>query len=328
MQRDQAFRMGQDFLKGTAISGGPASLGLGGIVTLTKQPAQLNQSPGVNAPARNAKVTLGRAEDVLRTVEFRQVLDGLEVYGPTSILSLDVGRGGVVGGAINLRKIGTHGPAVSIISRPTRRGRFLSEFPYQVTTMGEGEDDDKEEHGDSRGRSGASNAAVAPAPLTGRLASTHLIYFEQGKGTLQPAYLFHVLIIGPGGTRTGLDWLVPAVQNTPEPILNHPVREGPNPIFADPSNVPAASRLRAAARHQVRTLHSPGGRCGLAGRRPGLRRQHQRRQPSGAPLLQPGAPSGQGRAVLLELPLAVGADGQPGDRLQSLVPGVRERRPH
>ncbi|MFI5181146.1 MAG: hypothetical protein ACHQPI_07130 [Thermoanaerobaculia bacterium] len=235
--RGQSVRFAETFLRGLGISGSPAMLGVGEIVTLTQQPAQMGSPTGA-AVGGNGGVTLGKRKDVLRTVEFRQMLDGLPVYGPTSILSLDIGPGGVVlGGAIHLRKIGPHGPAVSPISPGDALKQFLTEFPYKVTT-GEGEDDDdaKPPAGGTSKNAPKTGAATVP-DLTGRLVSENLIYFEQGGGNLQPAYLFHVLLMGPTGLQTGLDWLVPAVLQTPEPILNHPITEGPSPILASPSTI-------------------------------------------------------------------------------------------
>ena len=235
--REGALRMALDFLKGQGgMQGGMGKLRVGEIVTLTEQPAQMGQTPGPTGGPQLPAVQTGQAMDVLRTVEFVRTLDGLDVFGPTSILSLDVGMGGVNGGEINLRPIGKPGPKMDIISQSDATTQFLTEFPYPVT-IGKGGDDDEEGKGEDGGRSGTTMGAAAAGGLQGTLQSTRRIYYEQGGQYLQPAYLFRVLITGPLGTAAGMDWLVPAVQRTPEPIINHPFKEGPSPLLAEPTTI-------------------------------------------------------------------------------------------
>ena len=167
----------------------------------------------------------------MRRVEFVRQLDGLDVFGPTSVLSVDIGAGGVAGGAINLRGIGKHGPKVSIISRGDAIKQFMAQFPYPVSTGNGGDDQDG-------GTSASAMAAPAAAGLQGTLLSTRLIYYEQGGQFIQPAYLFNVLIVGPTGARAGLNWLIPAVTDTPEPINNRPVFDLPDPFAPGPGNPP------------------------------------------------------------------------------------------
>ena len=231
--RRQTLRMVMDFLNGPGgMQGGMRDFSVGEIVTLTEQPAQMGQTPGTTGAAIGQllpAVQIGEPMDVLRTVEFVRQLDGLDVLGPTSILSVDIGAEGVAGGAINLRGIGKHGPRMSIISQGDATQQFLAQFPYPVTM---GDDDEGE------GASGTIKSAAAATGLTGRLLSTQLIYYEQGGRFIQPAYLFNVLLVGPTGARAGLNWLIPAVQDTPEPIINQPVFDLPDPFAPGPGTPP------------------------------------------------------------------------------------------
>ncbi len=233
--RRSALRTAMAFVDQIGGSGGMGELTVGGIVTLTEQPAQAAAAGGAGAGIAGAPplgaIQIGRATDVLRTVEFVRTLDGLDVYGPGSILSVDVGAGGVAGGEITLRGVGNPGPPLDIISRGDAMKRFLAEFPYPVT----GDDDEGGE--DDAGGVSASAAAVAGGGLSGELQSVRLIYYEQGGRFVQPAYLFQVSIVGPTGARTGLNWLVPAVLDSPEPIVNRPAGEGPSPLLASPGTV-------------------------------------------------------------------------------------------
>ena len=218
-------RMATEFVSQIGGSGGAGELAVGGIVTLTEQPAQMGPAAGAAGTGVSGQllpaVQVGQAVDVLRTVEFVRVLDGLEVYGPTSILSLDAGAGGVAGGSIGLRPIAPGGREVQIISKRDAFKQFMAQFPYPVT-LG---DDDAADAG--AGEPATAKAAAAANGLSGRLRSQQLIYYEQGQQFVQPAYLFNVVLVGPTGLHTGINFLVPAVQRTPEPILNFPILDLP-----------------------------------------------------------------------------------------------------
>ncbi|HUK14187.1 MAG TPA: hypothetical protein VLW17_12870 [Thermoanaerobaculaceae bacterium] len=206
-----------------------------GETTLTTEQGTMPTPSSPGATARGAStlpaVQLGAPHDVLKSVQFVRKLDGLPVLGPDSILDIDVGAQGVAGGVIDLRGIDPRGKRVRIISEDQALKLFLQQFPYPVTTRGAHDGHD----GANPGAGGASPAADPTAVgLSGRLQSIDLIYYEQGQGIVQPAFLFDVLIVGPTGMKAGMNWLVPAVQDTPEPILNHPPTQGPQPIFATP----------------------------------------------------------------------------------------------
>ena len=232
--RGGALRMALEFLNGAGgMQGAMREFKVGEIVTLTEQPGQVVPAGAAGLTGGTSElpaVQTGQAVDVLRTVEFRRQLDGLDVFGPTSILSVDVGAGGVVGGVIDLRPVAPTGTPVQIISRGDATKQFIQQFPYPVQVGG---DDGEEDAGTTHAASVAGGAAAGA--FVGRLVSTRLIYYEQGGPYLQPAYLFSVVLTGPLGTRTGLTWLLPAVQKTPEPILNFPVVEGPRPLLPETS---------------------------------------------------------------------------------------------
>jgi len=144
----------------------------------------------------------GKPLDVLRTVEFHREMDGLDLRGPSSRLMVDVGGRGIAGGMIALRGVSRQRMPVEIISEDEATDLFRRQFPY-------------------------ANA---------RVVSTELIYFEQGMQYIQPAYKFQAETVGEDGLLTGHVWLVPAVQDTPEPILNEEAGEQIPPVTPDPGN--------------------------------------------------------------------------------------------
>ncbi len=225
--RGGALRMALEFLNGAGgMQGAMREFKVGEIVTLTEQPGQVVPAGAAGLTGGTSElpaVQTGQAVDVLRTVEFRRQLDGLDVFGPTSILSVDVGAGGVVGGVIDLRPVAPTGTPVQIISRGDATKQFVQQFPYPVKVGG---DDDAEEDAGTVHAAAVTGGAAATG-FVGRLVSARLIYYEQGGPYLQPAYLFSVVLIGPLGTRDGVTWLLPAVQRTPEPIRNFPVLDLP-----------------------------------------------------------------------------------------------------
>ncbi len=234
--RRDAFRMAMGFVNQISGSGGMGQLTLGGIVTLTEQPAVAASPAGAGAHAAAIQpgggVQIGQAMDVLRTVAFVRELDGLRVYGPSSIIVVDVAADGVEGGTVALRPPGPAVMQVDIISKQDALKQFMAEFPYPVTRG----DDDEEDA--APGASTQATAAAAGAGLSGRLVSERLIYYEQGMDVVQPAYLFDVILVGPTGLHTGINFLVPAVQNTPEPIRNFPILDLPPAVQPGEGNPP------------------------------------------------------------------------------------------
>jgi hypothetical protein len=227
--RGQALRMVWEFASGHGLMRrGQPMLRAGEITTLSNQGGEMQ---GRDPATGGGTLVLGDQHDVLRNVQLIRRLDGLDVFGPTSLLSFDVGAGGIIGVLISLRPIDPKGTPMEVIGREEAWRQLLAEFPYPITA---GEED--QENGDSR--PGASRAVAAAAAAgdqtTGRVVSSRLIYYEQGRELLQPAYLFMVLTTGPGGMTAGHTWLVPAVRNTPEPIVNRFAPGNEAPILAQP----------------------------------------------------------------------------------------------
>jgi hypothetical protein len=205
----------------------------GEVTTLTTEGATLGSgTPGI---VGGGQITLGEPMDVLRNVQFIRMMDGLKVFGPSSIVSFDVGAGGVVGADISLRGIDPNGMPVKIISKQAALKLFLSEFPYPITSNeDEHESPTAEQHENEHGKDEQGAGDFAPPGTTTKIVSMDLIYYEQGMQYVQPAYLFRVITTSPGGLTTGHTWLVPAVQNTIEPIVNMPVRDLNPPTYAQP----------------------------------------------------------------------------------------------
>lgn len=228
--RGQALRQAWAFANklGLMMPGQPA-LHVGELTTLSNQGGTMSSG---RSGAERASDRRGERHDVLYNIQLVRQIDGLDVFGPTSQLSFDVGAGGVIGASISLRPIDPKGTSMDVISRDEALRQFLQEFPYPVTVSGD------DGQGDSNnGRSGAApgtSGAAAADQVTGRLVSTQLIYFEQGMKYLQPAFLFRVITQSPDGMTAGHTWLVPAVRNTPEPIVNQIVPREERPILASP----------------------------------------------------------------------------------------------
>ncbi len=232
--RGQALRMVWDFAGRLGLMRrGQPMLRVGDMTTLSDQGGEMQAGPP--GTTGGGTLVIGPQHDVLRNIQLIRRLDGLDVLGKTSLLSFDVGAGGVVGGSIALRPIDPNGTPMNVINPDEATRRFLQEFPFPVT-IGKNVDDDGDDD-TSSGQGGATHAAAAGDQTSGRLLSRRLIYYEQGMEFLQPAYLFRVLLTGPGGLLTGHTWLVPAVANSPEPIINLLEPGTVQPIFASPDLV-------------------------------------------------------------------------------------------
>lgn len=230
--RGQAMKMAERWLISLGLPVKDWGARVRGVITLSNEPATMSPVPG--DVGGTGPLQVGPKNDVLRTVEFVRTQDGLEVRGPDSVLAVDVGHGGIVGGSLAVAGFAASGIPVAIMSRDAATQEFLREFPYPVQ-VGDDEGDDGDDD------AGGDDTPPATAPATGdgtsgRLVRTQLIYYEQGGSYLQPAYMFDVVLTSPLGLHTGMTWLVPAVQGTPEPIVNQPVLDLPpavEPQFSD-----------------------------------------------------------------------------------------------
>jgi len=229
--RGQALRMVWDLAgKLGLMRRGQPELHVGEITTLSNQGGEMQAGqPGTTGGG--GTLVIGPQHDVLRNVQLVRQLGGMDVLGPTSILSFDVGAGGIAGASISLRPIDPKGTPMEVISPDEALRQFQQEFPYPVTI---GRHDDDDDNGGAGQSDATGGTAAAGDQTTGRLVSQRMIYYEQGMQVLQPAYLFMVLTTGPGGMTAGHTWLVPAVRNTPEPIVNRLLPSNELPILAAP----------------------------------------------------------------------------------------------
>jgi hypothetical protein len=182
------------------LPGETRGLRIGEIITLSNQGATRDATRPVN--------------DVLRSIHFVRMLDGLRVYGEHSILTVDVGRTGVLGLVRTLLPISRHGTPVSILSEAEATERFHRQFAPILAQL-----------------------RLASPNYTAQVVSTDLIYYEQGQRFVQPVYRFAIQATATTGLVINYYWLVPAVLNTPEPIVNTPpAAEGTLPAFAGPNS--------------------------------------------------------------------------------------------
>jgi len=126
----------------------------------------------------------------MQSVNFSREIGGLPVEGPDSVMNVNVGAGGVVG--------------VSRIVRPIQPTSTAVEFKSP--------EDVKREF-----RQALSQ--VGSAKTTAKVNSVKLVYYEQGKRYVQPAYRFLVTITAPKGVAIGHRILIAAAKNPPEAIL-------------------------------------------------------------------------------------------------------------
>jgi hypothetical protein len=230
--RGQAIRMVWDFAEkhGFMMRGQPM-LKVGEITTLSNQGGEMQGRDPANG--NEGSLVLGEPHDVLRNVQLVRQIQGMDVLGPSSLLSFDVGAGGIIGVLSSFRPIDPKGMPMEVISRDEAFRQFMAEFPYPVSVgRGTGDDDEGEDDDDDDRTPGA--APAAGDQTTGRLVSAKMIYYEQGGEYLQPAYLFMVVTTSPEGLIAGHTWLVPAVRKTPEPIVNRIAPGQELPILAEP----------------------------------------------------------------------------------------------
>jgi hypothetical protein len=137
-----------------------------------------------------------KPEDVLQTVRFVRMLDGLRVRGEHSILTVQVGADGKVSGLIR-------------DFRPLRRARQV--FPMKSR-------DQMDREMQRKFDALLADLKQKNPDYEAELTKTELIYYEQGGRYLQPALFGSVLIRGPEGMVGGKSLLVQALAQTLEPI--------------------------------------------------------------------------------------------------------------
>ena len=155
------------------------------------------------APALNAY-------NVLRTVSYNRMVDGLLVAGPRSHLSVDVGASGPVGLSRQWRPIAlADGSVVVWKTLEQANGEFSKQL--QGILIGLLRDD----------------------PSTkASLVSSDLIYLEQGQKFVQPAYRYQMQFTNSDGGVTGQTFYIAASTSTPEAIVNNVINKN---VATEPS---------------------------------------------------------------------------------------------
>ena len=169
-------------------------------------------------------------DDVIRTVPFVRTLDGLMEEGPLSRLSVDIavlGDGSVrpIGLFDTLRPILKTQMPVVLRSQDQVQQDFQREFSVLIALL----------------RKQNPNYEVT-------VDRPHLVYYEQGKAYVQPAYRFDVHLGNPLGGSVALAYYIAASQRTPEPILNEAARSLTPKDLLPPDNAGATPGLSTRAR--------------------------------------------------------------------------------
>ncbi len=221
--RPQALQLAEGWLRQNALMPGDAAQFRAAEVTTTTKQA--------GTPQRKAAPV-----DVLHTVHFHRMLDGLRVYGPTSILSVDVGAKGVDGFVRTLRPL-RRAAAAQIRPKQEAQAEFLRAMNPMVSKMREKTPETQLE-----------------------ILSNDLIYYEQGKKYAQPAYLITAQITGRNGIKTGYVRVIPALRQSPEPIM-----EGMPGMMIMPNTQPRAPQPQRADAAPVDDTAALPAFCGTGG---------------------------------------------------------------
>ena len=196
MSAKEAAHKATQFLQTNKLFPEGETVSVGDQLTWTSQTGALPPGADVNAtlPTLASLTTLAPPIDVARTVTFRRKLDGIPVYGPQSVWSVDVGAKGVVGFTVSARttNVTTH------TLKYKTNARLEQDFQAQVQQRFFGKQI--------------------------RSRTQKLIYFEQGKSYIQPAMLYNVELAGDlvsgSGTRLANHIVVPLALNSPE-VIDH-----------------------------------------------------------------------------------------------------------
>jgi hypothetical protein len=222
LSAERSFARANEFLKTNALLPDQEVLSPGEFVVLATQPATLKKGELKTGPKR----------DVLGTARFQRTLDGLPVFGPSSIVLADVARNGVVGLTRSFRPTLGRSP-VEIISAKQASDRFQQEFGAHLQQL----------YGDNQ-------------PQV-NVQGPELIYYEQGHQYIQPGYRFFAELTSDAGTRSSFIWVVPAVDKTPEAIENVPPLAQDNiPSEPEEGQVHAATAARRYGMYVVREDYS------------------------------------------------------------------------
>ena len=144
----------------------------------------------------------GNPIDFNRVISFRRKLDGLPVYGPSSHCAVHVGATDVTGFSVNVR------PVSLMTQAPTLKTQSQIDQEFELATQ--------------------RYVGVNPTVLQKKL-----IYFEQAKDVVQPAWLYDVQFTGTGANpvRFADAIVVPLAVNSPEFVSPRSMDQS-SPIFA------------------------------------------------------------------------------------------------
>ncbi len=134
----------------------------------------------------------GETRDVIRSVRFVRQFDGLEVVGPASMLSINVDEDDVVGASDFLR------PLAKSDLKPVLRPMAEIEEEFRKKLSAEISEKNKPET---------------------KISQPKLVYLEQGKNWVQPAYRYDVEFVYPNEQRAADVYFIPAASNSPERIV-------------------------------------------------------------------------------------------------------------
>ena len=152
---------------------------------------------------------MSRQLDPLRSYRYQRLLDGIPVFGKTSIFGATTDSHGLIGLLFNARPV-----ALSTVPVSQKQPDQI-DGEYQMRL----------------------NNLLNQVPGTPTLLSKTLCYLDQGARYVQPAYRYRVEITGKQGDVEGEELFVPIAVNSPEPLFSEHFT-GFDPII--PSTTPPA----------------------------------------------------------------------------------------
>ena len=147
----------------------------------------------------------GNSLDMNRGISFRRKLDGLPVFGPSSLCTVHVGATDVTGFSVNVR------PVSRLTQAPTLKTQSQIDQEFELATQ----------------RYYGTTATVM---------QKRLIYFEQAQEIVQPAWLYDVKFTGNGAVTFADAIIIPLAVNSPEFVASKSVNDT-SPIFANQPSV-------------------------------------------------------------------------------------------
>ena len=173
--------------------------------SVTKAAGAGGAVPGAVFPSR----------DIMQTVHFTEMIDGLPTVGPKSLLSVDVTPAGGIGLTRTTLPLG-------IVDRtPVFK-------PYSAAVS--------ESNNLIAGLIGLLRKT--DPSVVANVKSAELVNFEQGASYVQPAYRFRVEFVGRSHAVSGQTIVVAATTNPIEEIVNTPINQNP-PLDAKPAALSA-----------------------------------------------------------------------------------------